>query len=86
MDEKSPVPLVIITGLDLWNHKFGAAAQLQLVVDESAWSPISKEKSLRNKHPKQFWVLNSRDTIQAGDQLFHYSYPMAMTRSIGSCF
>ncbi|VEU37547.1 unnamed protein product [Pseudo-nitzschia multistriata] len=50
------MPLALIPGLDLLNHKFGVGTQLQLVAGEG----ISESK----------WLLSTSDSISAGDEVF----------------
>jgi hypothetical protein len=61
----SQVPLAIIPGLDLLNHHFGSASQLQLVEEQS--DSLSEPS---NKQHRQWWVLSTNQSVHAGDQLY----------------
>lgn len=58
--DDSGTNLALIPGLDLLNHAFGSATQLQLVV-----GPNEKREDSKSK-----WVVSSSESLKAGDEVY----------------
>eukprot|EP00536_Pseudo-nitzschia_multiseries_P003230 jgi/Psemu1/185360/e_gw1.48.53.1 len=63
--ERMRMPLALIPGLDLLNHRFGSGTTLQLVVDDDGDDDGDGDNDDRSR-----WVVSSSESITAGDEVF----------------
>jgi len=66
--ENDRIPLALIPGLDLLNHKFGSGTELQLIIDDT--DDDDDNSNNVNSNSKSKWVVSSSKSIKAGDEVF----------------
>jgi len=59
------IPLALIPGLDLLNHRFGSGTTLQLVVDDNDDDDDGNDDATNSR-----WIVSSSESIAAGDEVF----------------